>query len=206
MNKFVQILINDPDHAQEILDSLAEDGRQILLNRALLYAVGIEDVEIISWLIVRGADVNYKTPEESVLGKATTFVGPQSLEALAVILASGIRKSLFPDAVWHCVDARVIVSAHEIGDDKEAQSALKMLLGAGFPVDAADAHDNTPLHEAVRYYHKHLDFCQAGDMVPILLSYGASPLARNAKGETPLDFTIRNGDAVNIGLLQRFVR
>ncbi len=174
-----------------------------------MYPSRIKDMEILRWLIARGADVNYRTDDNSynsVLEKASTFADANSLEALKLILASGIRKEEFPEAVWHCVDARVILGAHSNGEEKESQIALEMLLKAGFPVDFAPGEGgNTPLHEAVRYYHKNLDFCQAGDMVPILLSYGASPLARNAKGETPLDFAIRNEDAVNIALMQRLI-
>lgn len=63
----------------------------------------------------------------------------------------------------------------------------ELLVNAGADVNSEDAESVTPLHLAVT---------RAGmdDLIQLLLSRGALPFARNAKGQTPSDIAVEKGN------------
>lgn len=64
----------------------------------------------------------------------------------------------------------------------------ELLLAAGAPVDAVNAHGNTPLWTAV------FNSRGSGDIIHLLRQHGANPWLQNRAGKTPVDLarTIAN--------------
>ncbi|MCY3763441.1 MAG: ankyrin repeat domain-containing protein, partial [Gemmatimonadetes bacterium] len=62
--------------------------------------------------------------------------------------------------------------------------------------NARDSNGNTSLHLAAR-------FNKTPAVTTMLLDAGADPAARNAEGETPLDFAARNEALENTGAYRR---
>lgn len=72
--------------------------------------------------------------------------------------------------------------------------AAKLLLEAGATSDVKDAHGNTPLWGAV------MQFRDYGDMIDLLISYGASPDSKNNYGKSPRDLALsqKGGEATEM--------
>ena len=82
---------------------------------------------------------------------------------------------------------------HRAVDADWPLSALEVLLATGVAASAGDSRGDTALHRAVRR--------EQPELVDLLVDYGASPVARNAAGETPFTLALARSEAT----IQRFL-
>jgi len=81
--------------------------------------------------------------------------------------------------------------------------AAKTLLKLGADVNASDVGGNTPLHLCFQRYH----LCDAA-FLSLLIRHGADPLAKNRRGNTPVDTFITevDDDLLGLPILRIFLR
>lgn len=173
------------------------------LNIALVRLVSEEhDTESVRWLIEHGADPNYQSNSTSVLEELVKYVDANTTAEIDLLVRNGLHAARFPESLIACVRSKVDVAMHTLSEDVNIQSVISQLLAAGVNPNFQDDDGNTCLHEAVRYYYSRIDFCPGFDLIPILLSHGASPTVSNNDGATPLDLATFNNDQRTIRQLQ----
>lgn len=163
---------------QAIADnSLAEVKRLIRANRKLSCAQAEEDRlftgDFVHWLYVGDTPLHLAAAGYRV-------------EIARLLLASGAdpnaahnRRRSTP--LHYASDGCVTL---EHWDEKVQVRMLKLLIGAGANVAAADKNGATALHRAVR--------TRCAKAVRFLLEVGANPTARNLSGQTPFHLAVQN--------------
>jgi ankyrin repeat protein len=203
-SSLLDLLRRDPTAGDTLLARMEPTERQRTLDEALYAFVegGRADLPTASWLLLRGADPNCRTDGGALLCRAVFWSDAGTLALLALLEGHGLDYARFPQALHACVAGRVLQGAHILGEDEDVQQVFEHLLRSGLPPDHRDESGATPLHRAVEHYAAKARFCQAGDLVPLLLRYGASVEAQDAAGRTPIDIARGNGDSETVALLE----
>jgi hypothetical protein len=83
---------------------------------------------------------------------------------------------------------------HKFGTNaSDSPDSAQLLLEKGFPVDEVDFEKNTSLHIAAS--------SEAINSIPILMAFGASLMARNDYGETPIMTAAKFGHLDTVKML-----
>lgn len=206
--------------AEQILSSYSNAGD--LLNHSFddlrtplgLAAAGTKDAEDMEWLILRGAEVNWRHDSHDSglnINALTIAIEEGNVAAVAKLLEYGAditRSNPYKDSpLCVAIDARTPNGTSTDQFDVDSQQIVRLLLEYGADPNSTDWawSGKTALHKAVQYFDSLQGFCLAGDLIPILLEAGADPLMPDASGITPLDICRLNKDTRSETLLMEAI-
>ncbi len=150
-----------------------------------------EHYEIMRYLFARGTDVNFAGFDEGILMTFSAYRG--QLRYLQLYLDAGADINLAQP--MNGVTGLHVAVQHNLPD------VARFFLDNGAIVNQA-CHDDAPTTDPGHVYGETaLHFAAAGagrEIVEMLLAYGADPFAKSSKGETPLDYAVRNARTEDI--------
>lgn len=192
------------DDTSDLLNPHFED----FFTPLALCAAGTPDGKDMEWLISHGADVNWITRE--YVGPLSRAIEEGNVAAVETLLKNGAQvhkeSTTSQGYVLDLVDTRTQDGALSERVDEDSQQILRLLLQYGADPNERDWTDHTPLYRAVHYYDPVNRFCQAIDLIPLLLEAGADPRLGNGSGITPVDVARRNNDAETEALLLQYLQ
>lgn len=165
-----------------------------VLQKSLVEAIYLKDVEKIKILIEQGADVNGNNPNKAAGGTLLHFVSYGELEIMRCLIEKGANVNARDNV--GLTPLHIVV----VGGDKSLEK-VKYLLNKGAFVDAKDNYGGTPLYTAIGWacsttisfrvkpgeYTGHLG------LVDYLVKQGAQINARAEDGLTPLGLARKYG-------------
>ena len=144
-----------------------------------------EHYEIMRYLFVRGTDVNFAGFDEGILMTFSAYRG--QLRYLHLYLEAGADINLAQP--MNGVTGLHVAVQHNLPE------IVRFFLDHGANVNQA-CHDDAPTPDPGHVYGETaLHFAAAGadrEIVQMLLDAGADRSARSSRGESPLDYAIRN--------------
>lgn len=142
--------------------------------------------EIMRYLFAQGTDVNYAGFEEGILMTFSAYRG--QLRYLRLYLDAGADINLAQP--MNGVTGLHVAVQHNLPE------VVRFFLERGANVDQA-CHDDAPTTDPGHVYGETaLHFAAAGadrQIIEMLLAAGADRASRSSRGETPLDYAVRNG-------------
>ena len=156
-----------------------------------------EHYEIMRYLFAKGTDVNYAGFEEGILMTFSAYRG--QLRYLRLYLEAGADINLAQP--MNGVTGLHVAVQHNLPE------IVRFFLDHGASVDQA-CHDDAPTTDPGHVYGETaLHFAAAGadrEIVQMLLAAGADRFAKSSKGESSLDYAIRNNRTEDVlGLLRQ---
>ena len=144
-----------------------------------------EHYEIMRYLFARGTDVNFAGFDDGILMTFSAYRG--QLRYLRLYLEAGADINLAQP--MNGVTGLHVAVQHNLSE------IVRFFLDHGARVDQA-CHDDAPTPDPGHVYGETaLHFAAAGadgEIVQMLLEAGADRSARSSRGESPLDYAIRN--------------
>lgn len=204
IEKVMTLVMDDPS----LVESVDEYG-----YTALHRASSLGHIEIVRFLISRGADVNSRANDETPLYIAARYGNVEIAELL-------IKAGADPNARDDCNSTplheavtsgpemiRLLVSAgadvNTLNSDGDAPihmlygpqmyESAKVLIDAGADIHTKGFNGETPLHSAAS---------ECSELVNLLLEHGADIYAKDDYGRTPLNIAIQSGNEDCIRLLR----
>lgn len=145
-----------------------------------------EHYEIMRYLFTAGTDVNFAGFDEGILMTFSAYRG--QLRYLRLYLEAGADINLAQP--MNGVTGLHVAVQHNLPD------VVKFFLDNGAVVDQA-CHDDAPTPDPGHVYGETaLHFAAAGadrEIIEMLLARGADLSSKSSRGETPLDYAVRNG-------------
>ena len=145
----------------------------------------VEHYEIMKYLFSAGTDVNYAGFDEGILMTFSAYRG--QLRYLRLYLDAGADINLAQP--MNGVTGLHVAVQHNLPD------VARFFLEKGANVDQA-CHDDAPTTDPGHVYGETaLHFAAAGadrGIIEMLLVHGADRSAKSSRGETPLDYAVRN--------------
>ncbi len=142
--------------------------------------------EIMRYLFAQGTDVNYAGFEEGILMTFSAYRG--QLRYLRLYLDAGADINLAQP--MNGVTGLHVAVQHNLPE------VVRFFLEHGANVDQA-CHNDAPTTDPGHVYGETaLHFAAAGadrQIIEMLLAAGADRASRSSRGETPLDYAVRNG-------------
>jgi len=164
-------------HGMEV-NTKAKDQRS-----PLQYAVSQDRLETAEALIKAGADVNYMSHSYTLIHRA---IYSASAEMVRLLIANGskldLTQTLLLDASKH-----------------QDLSIIKVMVEAGFDVNACDPYGNSPLHDIVASKNK----TDKLDKVKYIISAGADVNLQNNKGFSALHMAVEQNETAVVEYLLR---
>ncbi|MCY3556440.1 MAG: ankyrin repeat domain-containing protein [Gemmatimonadetes bacterium] len=150
-----------------------------------------EHHEIMRYLFSAGTDVNFAGFDEGILMTFSAYRG--QLRYLRLYLEAGADINLAQP--MNGVTGLHVAVQHNLPD------VVRFFLENGANVDQS-CHDDAPTPDPGHVYGETaLHFAAAGadrEVIEILLTHGADRSAKSSRGETPLDYAVRNGRMPNV--------
>ena len=150
-----------------------------------------EHHEIMKYLFTVGTDVNFAGFDEGILMTFSAYRG--QLRYLRLYLDAGADINLAQP--MNGVTGLHVAVQHNLPE------VVRFFLENGANVDQA-CHDDAPTTDPGHVYGETaLHFAAAGadrEIVEMLLAHGADRLSRSSRGETPLDYAVRNGRTLDV--------
>ncbi len=144
-----------------------------------------EHYEIMKYLFTVGTDVNFAGFEEGILMTFSAYRG--QLRFLRLYLEAGADINLAQP--MNGVTGLHVAAQHNLPD------VVRFFLENGAVVDQA-CHDDAPTSDPGHVYGETaLHFAAAGadqEIIEMLLAHGAGRPSISSRGETPLDYAVRN--------------
>lgn len=144
-----------------------------------------EHYEIMKYLFTVGTDVNFAGFDEGILMTFSAYRG--QLRYLRLYLEAGADINLAQP--MNGVTGLHVAVQHNLPD------VVRFFLENGANVDQA-CHDDAPTPDPGHVYGETaLHFAAAGadrEIIEMLLAHGADRAAKSSRGETPLDYAVRN--------------
>lgn len=150
-----------------------------------------EHHEIMRYLFSVGTDVNFAGFDEGILMTFSAYRG--QLRYLRLYLDSGADINLAQP--MNGVTGLHVAVQHNLPD------VVRFFLENGASVDQA-CHEDAPTTDPGHVYGETaLHFAAAGadrEIIETLLAHGADRSAKSSRGETPLDYAVRNGRSPDV--------
>lgn len=152
--------------------------------------------EIMRYLFAQGTDVNYAGFEEGILMTFSAYRG--QLRYLRLYLDAGADINLAQP--MNGVTGLHVAVQHNLPE------VVRFFLEHGANVDQACPDDAPTTDPGHVYGETALHFAAAGadrEIIEMLLAAGADRASRSSRGETPLDYAVRNGRTSDVLQLLR---
>jgi len=165
LDKIKTILANHPEYI-EIQD---QAGR-----RSLHFAANSGHIEIVKYLLSKGADIHAKTKANTTVLHYAALKG--SLEIVKLLVEKGVEIDI------KNVQVTTPMYYAASGGHREV---VQYLIDKGAKVDALDREEGTPLHFAAKNGHT--------KTIEVLIEMGADVNIKNSSGQTPYHAAITSG-------------
>ncbi|KAI5847366.1 ankyrin repeat-containing domain protein [Morchella snyderi] len=161
-------------------------------QRALHWAIVNEKLSMIRYLILQGADIEYRDPKTG--GKAIDHVILKgNAEIVKILIENGADVSVWEfrcGSLLHCTIDCLRKVSYSTEFEKEIvayEKILVLLLRGGADINVCDKYGHTALHLAVPSWP---------EVIPLLLEWGADINARDSFGNTPLHLAAQTAQTI----------